>query len=243
MLVDFHAHIDLYKSPNHIIQRCNRASIYVLAVTTTPKAWVGTNNLISTSSKIKAALGFHPEIAKERIKDLELFEHLIPMAKYIGEVGVDGRFDAENIKVQINAFKHIIDKVNKAGGRIMSIHSRQATTLTLDILQKSCGQHVLHWFSGSKTELDRAIDMGCWFSVGVQMFTNKRGRDIISAMPKNRILTETDGPFVQNGKKPIEPLDVSNIFPQLSDIWGMDTQDVEAKIAENFLNLVRSVNN
>lgn len=239
MLVDFHAHIDLYKSPKAVIQNCNKANIYVLAVTTTPKAWVGTNNLIAKSSRIKAALGFHPELAKERLKDLELFEQFLPAARYIGEVGIDGRFDAEHIKIQINLFRYIIEKVNKAGGRVMSIHSRQAATPTLDLLQKSNGLHVLHWFSGTKLELERAINMGCWFSVGPQMFSSKRSRDLVASMPKDKILTETDGPLVQNGKNIIEPVDVASIFPELANIWGSNRKDVEAIIADNFLNLLR----
>jgi Tat protein secretion system quality control protein TatD with DNase activity len=91
------------------------------------------------------------------------------------------------------------------GGRIMTIHSRRAAGPVLDALasRADAGVPVLHWFSGSRRELQRAIDQGCWFSVGPAMFNGERGRGLAAMMPRDRILTESDGPFAQIEGRPL----------------------------------------
>jgi TatD DNase family protein len=71
----------------------------------------------------------------------------------------------------------------------MTIHSRRAATQVLDALEahKSAGTPILHWFSGTKRELDRAVSMGCWFSVGPGMIYGQKGRDIVKMIPRDRL--------------------------------------------------------
>lgn len=240
MLVDFHNHIDLYQDYASVVSRCDNLGIYVLCVTTTPNSWNGTNKILSTSAKIKPALGFHPQLASSRIKELETFEKYLPMAKYIGEVGLDGTLEnKKNLADQLKVFKHILYCVNAAGGRIMSIHSKQASQLVLDEIRNISCTPVLHWFSGDKYSLTTAIDMGCWFSVGPAMLRSKSGRERVSLMPKDKIITETDGPFAQNRNIPLYPWDINLTFEPLSQIWGTDIVETKSIIAENFRALLR----
>ena len=58
------------------------------------------------------------------------------------------------------------------------------------------GIAILHWFSGPMRDLQRAIDTGCWFSVNPAMIRSQTGRSLIAAMPRERVVTESDGPFV-----------------------------------------------
>jgi TatD DNase family protein len=62
----------------------------------------------------------------------------------------------------------------------MSIHSRRAAGAVLDRLEghTGAGSPVLHWFSGTKRELERAMKLGCWFSVGPVMLQTEKGRDL-----------------------------------------------------------------
>src|SRR3546814_10842246 len=65
-----------------------------------------------------------------------------------------------------------------AGGRVISLHSRRAAGEVLDAIEsiRDAGTPILHWFSGTGRQLDRAIDLGCWFSVGPAMLRTEKGR-------------------------------------------------------------------
>ena len=241
MLVDFHNHIDLYTNHSTVANECASKDIYVLAVTTTPKAWEGTNRLVRDIPHIKVALGFHPQLAQSHEKDLVFFEKYLPRAKYIGEVGLDGGPEwRSTFNTQLKAFRHILSCIDKAGGRIISIHCRKSVDAVLAEIKNTACIPVLHWFSGSKDELSRAIDIGCWFSVNPQMLASKKGRESVELMPSARIITETDGPFgLYNGNK-LYPWDVTYTFKFLSILWNIKIEDVESKIFENFVRLLKS---
>ena len=89
-MIDFHCHLDLYPDPEKEIREADAAGIYVLSVTTTPKAWVQTARLARGRKRIRTALGLHPQLAHERQNELPQFEHLLPRVRYVGEIGLDG---------------------------------------------------------------------------------------------------------------------------------------------------------
>ncbi len=213
MSVDMHCHLDLYPDPFKIAKECSERGIYVLSVTTTPSAWSGTNELTVGCDRIKTALGIHPQLAHQRSHELGIFDTLLPQVKYVGEIGLDGsRGFKEHWNIQLKVFRHVLREVANAGGRIMSIHSRASASAVLDELIDMPGVPILHWFTGTKRELKRAIDMGCWFSVGPAMLNTKKGLEHTSNIPKDRILTESDGPFAKVGGKVLMPWDVSYCF-------------------------------
>lgn len=235
-MIDLHAHLDLYPDPKEVVRDCVARNMYVLSVTTTPSAWEGTCALASGAGRIRTALGLHPEIAHERKGELGLFEQLLPQTQYVGEVGLDGsphlrlhQFD------QSNVLGHILSRCAQAGGKVLSLHSRRAVEPVLDALKKepNAGAPVLHWFSGTRQQLQRAADQGCWFSVGPAMLAGAKGRALVSYMPKDRVLTESDGPFaIMNGSR-LWPRDVAAAVTQLSAIWQTPEYEVEGRLARN----------
>ncbi|MEQ9330212.1 Qat anti-phage system TatD family nuclease QatD [Thalassobaculum sp.] len=235
--VDFHCHLDLYPNPQLAAARCGASGAYVLSVTTTPKAWRGTVKLSRGHDRIRTALGLHPQIAHERIGELALFDALLPETRYVGEIGLDGSPESKpHWREQQHVFDHVLASAERAGGRIITIHSRRAATDVLDTLarRRGAGIPVLHWFSGTKAELLRAIDMGCWFSVGPAMVLGKRGRDLVAAMPRDRVLTETDGPFAAVRNQPLEPGEVGRALGALADCWGMDALEAGVTVLASF---------
>jgi TatD DNase family protein len=187
------------------------------------------------------ALGLHPQLAHERIPELPLFDELLPHARCIGEIGLDGapEFGA-HWKEQLEVFSHILAACVQAGGRIMSIHSRRASKIVLNLIEAypGAGIPVLHWFSGSPRDLDRAIKLGCWFSVGPAMLNGERGRSLAARMPRDRVLTESDGPFAQLGGSPAMPWDVGLAVGALSGLWAQTHEAVEERMLDNFQALV-----
>jgi TatD DNase family protein len=239
--MDFHAHLDLYPDPLAVAKECTARKMYILSVTTTPSAWRGTSALAPNGSRIRTALGLHPQIAHQRIIELRLFDEYLPEAKYVGEIGLDGAPEFKrHWKDQMIVFDHILDACGRAGGRVMSIHSRRASTAVLDRLEAfpNAGTPILHWFSGSKRDLDRALALGCWFSVGPAMLLAEKSRGLVRQIPHDRILTETDGPFAQIEGRSAMPWDVQQATNELALLWDVPKAQAELMLNSNLHVLV-----
>ena len=235
-MIDFHCHIDLYNDPQRIISEINRRDCDVLAVTTTPLAWEGTQALVRGSARIKVAVGLHPELAATRYREVDRLKALLSETRYVGEIGLDGsRPHQASLDLQSEVFDLILSACESAGGRVMTIHSREATSLVLDHLQAhpSAGLPVLHWFSGTANELQRAIDMGCWFSVGPAMLRGSKGRRLVSSMPTDRVLTESDGPLARQGGKPLMPWSVIEAEAEIGKLWTLPISAVQRRLSQN----------
>jgi TatD DNase family protein len=124
----------------------------------------------------------------------------------------------------------------------MSIHSRGAATETLNELERNVGPStsVLHWFSGSQKELQRAIALGCWFSVGPAMLRGEKGRKLVELIPADRVLTETDGPFARNGNRPLFPWDAEEAERVLANVWRMSVSETQQRLRDNLRTLARA---
>lgn len=239
-MIDFHCHLDLYPNYYEVRHECDRRGMYILSVTTTPSAWKGTSALAAGSPRIRTALGLHPQLAGERKSELVLFDALLPEARYVGEIGLDGSPEFRGSwKDQVTVFEHILAQCQNAGGRIMSIHSRRASQAVLDRLEKfpRAGTPVLHWFSGSLRDLDRAVNLGCWFSIGPAMLKGERGRALSARIPPERVLTESDGPFAQLDGKAVEPWQVKQAGEMLAEIWSMTPQEADRCLLRNLREL------
>src|SRR5689334_5928241 len=105
MMIDMHFHVDLYPEPEQFAASIAKSGAYVLAVTTTPKAWARTKSFLSSFKRIRPALGLHPQLAHERFQEMPLFESLIAQTRYIGEVGLDGSPEFKvHSEIQLNVF-------------------------------------------------------------------------------------------------------------------------------------------
>lgn len=243
-MIDFHCHIDLYPDPAAVAARAEENEIYVLSVTTTPKAWRKTAALAIDKTYIRTSLGLHPELAHERSQELPLFEAFLDETRYVGEIGLDGSPEHRgHAGEQKRVFERILAMVRERGGRILSVHSRRAAEQVVATLKEyDCGQSaVLHWFSGTQRQLADAIAVGCWFSVGPAMLRSERGRQLTAFMPRDRVLTETDGPFGQQGDRPLEPTDVRLAEAALAKIWHVDANEVSRTLKSNLKTLLKTV--
>ena len=215
----------------------------MLSVTTTPKAWRETAALGRGKTYIRTALGLHPQLAHERANELPLFEALLPETRYVGEVGLDGTTEyAMYAEVQRRVFDRVLNLARTHGGKI-TIHSRRAAgEVLLAIKRHHCADTaVLHWFSGSARELSEAVSLGCWFSVGPAMLRSDRGRQIAAMMPRDKVLTETDGPFGLKRNEPLEPTDVGLAVGALAKIWRIEHGEVLQTLRANLKKLLARV--
>ena len=239
--MDLHCHLDLYPEALKLLPEVNRRNDFTLVVTTSPRAWIATSKVFAGYENIKIAVGLHPEIAERKASELDLLVSSIAKAEFVGEVGLDGsqRFKA-SLPLQEKIFSAAIAECELQGGRIISLHSRGAATRVLDILERhpEAGFPILHWFSGTISELKRAVALDCWFSVGPAMLAAAKGRDLLNRMPINRVLPETDGPFAAVAGVSLMPWQSQEVLPVLSQTWGITEEEARAQITDNLSRLL-----
>ena len=232
-MMDLHCHVDLYPDHDEVLNDIEDSGYYVLSVTTVPSAFKGTVALTESLSNCRTALGLHPQLAHQRQNELLLFDSLCGDTRYIGEVGLDGsKGYAEHIETQRLVFEHILKKCCEFDDKILTIHSLNAVDEVLEILDKypKSGTPILHWFLATKKQVDKAIELGCYFSVGPAMINSARAKRVISWLPQDRILLETDGPFAKLDGKPAVPSDVVLVIRFLAELWGNSIEQVQDEL-------------
>lgn len=207
MIYDLHCHLDLLPSMREFAKDAKESNINILAVTTTPKAYEKEIAYFNSYENIKIALGLHPQLVSERYNELDLVEKYIEDAAYIGEIGLDyNRQFYSSKNKQIDVFENLIKWCSSKGGKVISIHSVHADKNVLDILEKyDCTKNnkcILHWFSGSLSQLRRAVEMECYFSINEMMMQSLNGRKLISNIPIDKVLVESDAPFINRISTP-----------------------------------------
>lgn len=240
--VDFHCHLDLYPDHVGIIAECEQARVATLAVTTTPKAWPRNCELAAGSHFVRVGLGLHPQLVHEREQEIVLFERYLPSARYVGEIGLDAgpRF-YKSFEAQERVFSRILHACAEQGNKILSIHSVRTASKVIGHLEKSrvldkC-QAILHWFTGTAAEARRAVEMGCYFSINEEQLRSAKYRKLVSTLPLNRLLTETDGPFIQCEGIAARPGDVHRAVHEIALIHNVADDAARRAIIRNLRSL------
>lgn len=241
--VDFHCHLDLYPDHEAAIARAEAARIYTLTVTTTPKAWPRNHELTRHTRFVRAALGLHPQLVAERAGELPLWDRHLPETRYVGEVGLDAgpRF-YKSLDTQKHVFRSVLERCAEAGGKILTVHSVRSVPMVLEMVERYLpadrGTVVLHWFTGTKSEARRAAALGCYFSINAEMTRSNRSRDVVTELPMDRIVTETDGPFTQIDGRPSEPADVKVVVDAIASARNLPVNAVATSISSNLRSLL-----
>lgn len=242
-LVDFHCHLDLYPDHYSAVRDAEKAGIFTLAVTTTPRAWPRNHEIAKRTKYVRAALGLHPQLVANHENELELWDQYLSETRYVGEVGLDAgpRF-FKSLDAQKRVFQHILQRCAQAGDKIITVHSVRAVKIVLDFIEAYLplgrGKIVLHWFTGTKNEAKRALELGCYFSINMEMISNARHIPMIQSIPIERVLTETDGPFTRIDNRPSQPADIENTVEELAHLYGLSMSDMVYVIRNNLRTLI-----
>ena len=207
MYFDAHVHANLMDSPLNVARSSNEAGLGLFTCGVTPHDYLELAPQL-TQDNIRVGLGAHPWYISDGLvteKDIELLLELMEQTPYIGEIGLDfsSRYCVDGLQeLQVKAFTKICKRAAELSQdskpRVLSMHTVRSVDVVLDILEQTGAAQacipIIHWFSGSSDELQRAIKLGCWFSVGEMSLKTKRGREYAKVYPKDRLLTETDLP-------------------------------------------------
>jgi TatD DNase family protein len=234
-MIDTHCHIDMYANPEEIVEESEKLGIITIGMTNLPSHFeMGYNHLL-TCKKVRLALGMHPLYAKSHEAESRKFKNNLDKTSFIGEIGLD--FSREGIstkEIQISSFQGILSLI-KDKRKILSLHSRRAEKEVLRyLLEYDVRTAIFHWYSGSISLIKEIIDSGYMFSINPEMIKSKHGQEVIKHIPKNYLLTETDGPFININGTPVRPKNVSLVQGHLSHIWNVSHETVEKQIYDNF---------
>ncbi len=238
-LVDYHCHLDLYRDCESVFAAARSSDVEIFAVTTTPLAWEQNCKLAMGASNVRVGLGLHPHLVGTPSADVRTFERLAPRVRFIGEIGLDaGPKWYKSFALQTEIFSNALELCVDYPGKVLSIHCVRAYPELFSLLDKhwsdDAGTLILHWFSGSLSEAKRAMECGCFFSVNSEMIRRPQGRRLLEALPIQRLLTETDGPFISDlGGNAFRPADVRDTVAAIASIKDMPLDEVISTLWRN----------
>jgi len=199
------------------------------------------------------AVGVHPHQAHEFSDDPPRAAAIVreqlrstPSARAVGEIGLDYHYDFSPRDVQQHVFRDQV-RLARELDRAVVIHTREADEDTLAILrEEGCGEvrGVLHCFTGNDALAAAGLDLGFYISLaGIITFPRAADlRDTVRRVPVDRLLTETDSPFLApvpyRGRRN-EPAFVARIVDTLAELHGVTPADMAARTSANFHTLFR----
>jgi TatD DNase family protein len=187
---------------------------------------------------LRVALGFHPlRVVGSAPSELQLFRRHLSRTDYVGEVGLDfSERGRASRKQQIVLFERLLDEP-AMGHKVVSVHTRRADRPAIERLAAARINGILHWYTGPLGVIDQALAAGLYFSINPAMLQSAHGRRVIAAVPADRVLTETDGPYTHTAGRPSQPADVPALVTLLARTWNAHQTDVCQQIWTNMTEL------
>ena len=247
-MIDSHCHLDhepLYANINEIILRSKKSGITkLLTICTNPESFNNIKKIIDLDPMIFGTYGIHPHDAD---KYLIQASKIIENARYsnkiigIGETGLDFYYNNSDRINQIKSFENHINACLETNLPLI-VHSRNAELETYDVLEnfKNTKLKILmHCFTGSYEFAKKLLNLNCFFSAsGIITFKNSSDlRSTFAKIPKEKIIAETDSPFLapmpMRGKKN-EPSFIKYTLKKLAEIHNCTFEDIDKFTSDNF---------
>ncbi len=258
MIIDSHCHLTyepMSSSLDETIKRANNEGVkYLLTISTEDKSYDKILNIIKKFDCVYGTYGIHPHEAKnhQEIKSKVIIEKVNQSKKIIGigETGLDFYYNHSNKDDQINSFLEHIE-ASKNTNLPLIIHTRNAEDETLKILKEASKKKdlkiLIHCFTGTKDFAFKLVDLGAYISAsGVVTFKKSSElAETFKELPNNKILVETDAPYlapVPFRGKPNEPSYITNTVKFLSNLKKIEFDEFSEITTKNFFNLFGKLN-
>ena len=256
MLVDSHCHLDFPDFADDldgIVRRARDKNIgRMVTISTRVRRLDGLLAITERFADVFCSVGTHPHHAHEELDistaDLVAYTRH-PKVGAIGEAGLDYHYDNSPRDAQEQGFRTHIAAARETGLPLV-IHSREADDDMARILEEETGKGafpaVLHCFTGGRDLAMRGVALGHFVSfTGILTFKNSQPlRDIAAALPADRILVETDAPYLApnpyRGKRN-EPSYVTETAKILAQTRGVSSDEIARQTTENFFRLFSKV--
>jgi len=250
-MIDSHCHLDhepLISNLDNVIQRSKAVGVKkILTISTSIESFSRVKEIVKKDDMIYGTIGIHPHEANKNIVDIEFFIKNLKENKKIigiGETGLDFYYDNSDREKQIDSFKVHIEAALENNIPLI-VHSRNAEEKTFEILNRYKDKNLkilMHCFTGSEKFAKELLNLNTYFSAsGIITFKNSEElQKTFKSLPLNRILIETDSPFLApvpyRGKKN-EPSFIDFTAEKLAEIKAIDKSKLKRITTENFNNL------
>jgi TatD DNase family protein len=191
-----------------------------------------------------AVVGHHPNYSNTfKSSDIERYKDMArqPKTVAIGEIGLDYHWDFATHKHQAEVFSQFLNLANELDSPVV-LHCREAYPDVLSMLEDlpRPAKYLFHCFAGDEADLERASALDAYFGVDGPLTYPKAVelRRLIATIPRDRILLETDSPYltpVPFRGKPNSPAYLPHICTKLAEIWGVDSAAAGAITSANAL--------
>ena len=243
MFVDSHCHLSKedYEDIDKVVNNAKNAGVnYLIASGYDIKHNEETIDITSKYDNVYLTLGYHPSEANV-ITDTDinnLKEQIKSNKKVIaiGEIGLDYHWEKDNKEKQKELFKKQIELAKELNLPIV-VHSRDAFQDTYDILKETNHRGVIHCFSGNIENAKMYASLGYYFGIGgVLTFKNTNLRETVKDMPIDRILLETDSPYLAptpyRGEQN-EPKYIPIIAEELAKVYDKTIEEIATITSRN----------
>ncbi len=252
MLVDTHCHLDFTDfepERDAVVQRALDAGIKrMVTISTHVRKFDAIRTLAETYEPVYCSVGTHPNNAHEELDvtadDLvRLAGH--PKVVAIGEAGLDYHYDYAPKEAQQQGFLTHIEAARRTQLPLV-IHARSADSDMAEILERETGKgafpFILHCFSSGRALAEKGIELGGYVSFsGILTFKNSAEiREVASIVPRDRLLVETDAPYlapVPHRGKRNEPSFVQHTASVLAETIGVGPKEIAAITSDNVFRL------
>jgi TatD DNase family protein len=257
MLIDSHCHLEykgLVEDQQGVLRRAREAGVGgFLSIATRQREWGQVITTAEAEADVWASVGIHPHEADSHADLgeaalLEIAAH--PRVIAIGETGLDYYYDHSQRETQKALFRKHISVARKTGLPLI-VHTRDAEEDTAAILAKEMEQGtypaLIHCFTASADFARKVLDLGLTISLsGIVTFKNAKDLQAIAAgLPEDRILVETDAPFlapVPHRGQVCEPAFVADTARFLADLRGVSVGQLAEMTTRNFSKLFAKAN-
>ncbi|MCH7949964.1 MAG: TatD family hydrolase [Candidatus Dadabacteria bacterium] len=237
MLIDSHAHLVSLENLPEVLQRAQENNINkIVSISSDIPSTEATISLAEEYDYIFATTGIHPHSADQMSEEVLIgIDHFAENDKVvaIGETGLDYFYMNSEKEVQIDSFTEHI-RLGKKHNLPIIIHVRNADQDMIEILTKESAADtpgVIHCFTGDYDTAKKYLDLGYYISFS-GIVTYKRSEELREAakkIPKDKILIETDSPYlapVPHRGKPNEPSYVKHVAETISDVRGISFDEI-----------------
>lgn len=188
-------------------------------------------------------IGVHPQNVDEyHVSQLDEFYSMANKSKVIGvgEIGLDYHYEGYDRDLQIKVLRELIEFSHTVSLPV-TLHVRQAYTDVLEVMRDMRGYLTdgvrLHCYSGSREMLREFDKFDCYYSFGgVVTFSNFRHQDVVRAVPRDRLLLETDCPYLTPTPKRGEtnyPKYLVYVLNEIARLLDIDTEELDALTTAN----------
>ncbi|MCF0148445.1 MAG: TatD family hydrolase [Clostridium sp.] len=239
MYIDSHTHLDFFENNiDKAIEDINKNKILVLANSMNIESYIKNKEYSKKSKFIIPCFGIHPWKAAEYKGDLQELIPYIEESKIIGEIGLDYLWveDKSTFEGQRKIFNFILEESIKRN-KVVSLHTKDAEDEIYKTLKKhNYNKVIIHWYSGDIKILEKFIELGCYFTISVDIGYTEKTYEVLSKVPIDKLLIETDGPTALewvNGEYGY-PSEIIKVYERVSRYRGISIEKLLTIVEENF---------